>query len=155
MNAHLRPRALPKRPCPHGRHETGGYLIEALIAILIFSFGVLGIVGLVASSMRFTADAQYRSEAVFLANAYIAQMWADDRNTLAIKYKDAGQTGYDAFKNQVDLLPGAAAIPANPLVEFSNGPTATSTNLRIVVRWQMPGDVIHQYESTGTIGQNP
>jgi Tfp pilus assembly protein PilV len=32
--------------------ERGSYLLEALIAILIFSFGVLGLIGLLGSSIR-------------------------------------------------------------------------------------------------------
>ena len=55
--------------------QTGSYLLEALIAILIFSFGVLGLIGLLGSSIRITNDARYRSEAANLANAMIAEMW--------------------------------------------------------------------------------
>jgi type IV pilus assembly protein PilV len=52
-------------------------LIEALIAILIFSIGVLAIVGLQATMIKNTADAKYRSEASYIAQARIGQMWAD------------------------------------------------------------------------------
>ena len=38
--------------------QTGSYLLEALIAILIFAFGVLGLIGLLASSIRVTNDAR-------------------------------------------------------------------------------------------------
>ena len=64
------------------RAQTGAYLLEALIAILIFSFGVLGIVGLQAQALRFTNDSQYRAEAVYLANSLISQMWVDSYNTM-------------------------------------------------------------------------
>ncbi len=55
--------------------QTGSYLLEALIAILIFAFGVLGLIGLLGSSIRVTNDARYRSEAANLAGAMIADMW--------------------------------------------------------------------------------
>ena len=37
--------------------QSGSYLLEALIAILIFAFGVLGLIGLLGSSIRVTNDA--------------------------------------------------------------------------------------------------
>jgi type IV pilus assembly protein PilV len=70
-------------------------LIEALIALLIFSVGILGIVGLQASAVNTSADAKYRSEAALLANELIGRMWVSDRTqlTLANNFKggDAAQ----------------------------------------------------------------
>ena len=66
------PLSAQKRSAPR---QTGSYLLEALIAILIFSFGVLGLIGLLGSSIRVTNDARYRSEAANLAGAMIADMW--------------------------------------------------------------------------------
>ncbi len=43
--------------------------------MLIFAFGVLGLIGLLGSSLRVTNDARYRSEAANLASAMIADMW--------------------------------------------------------------------------------
>src|SRR5665811_2244945 len=68
------------------RTQEGAFLLEALIGILIFSLGILGIVGLQAQAIRSTNDAEYRAEAVYLANSLVSQMWADDRNTLKAKY---------------------------------------------------------------------
>jgi type IV pilus assembly protein PilV len=45
------------------RHtQTGAFLLEALIGILIFSLGILGIVGLQARAIRFTNDAEYLAD---------------------------------------------------------------------------------------------
>jgi type IV pilus assembly protein PilV len=63
--------------------ETGATLIESLVAILIFSFGLLGLVGLQAASIKNTADAKYRADAAFLANQIIGDMWADAPANLA------------------------------------------------------------------------
>ena len=129
-------------------------MLEALIAILNFSFGILGLVGLQARAISFTNDAQYRGEAVFLASSLLAEMWADDRTVLAGKYATAGQPGYDAFKNRVATIPGADAISGNPTVTVVPGPTATSVDVTITLRWQPPGDVVHNYTTFATIGQN-
>src|SRR6218665_3648235 len=71
--------------------QDGVMLIEALIAILIFSVGVLGIIGLQASAVKASSDAQYRSEAALLANELIGRMWAGDRTqaTLQANYNSA------------------------------------------------------------------
>jgi type IV pilus assembly protein PilV len=38
--------------------ESGSALLEALVALLIFSFGVLGLIGILAGSIRATNDAR-------------------------------------------------------------------------------------------------
>jgi len=53
-------------------------LLEALIAILIFSLGILAIVALQAVSIKLTEDAKYRSDAALLAEELLGQMWASD-----------------------------------------------------------------------------
>lgn len=53
-------------------------LLEALIAILIFSMGILAIVALQAVSIKLAGDAKYRSDAALLAEELLAQMWTGD-----------------------------------------------------------------------------
>ena len=55
-------------------------LLEALIAILIFSLGVLALVGLQTVSIRQSSEAGYRAEALMFANEIIGQMWVDNRS---------------------------------------------------------------------------
>ena len=62
---------------PGSRLKQGSMMLEALISILIFSMGILGIVGLQANSIKMSTDAKYRSQASLLANQYLAAMWAD------------------------------------------------------------------------------
>ncbi len=54
--------------------QSGSFLLEALIAILIVALGVLGSVGLLARSMQDVDDAKFRGEAAYLANSIIDQM---------------------------------------------------------------------------------
>src|SRR4051812_50179651 len=65
---------------PDPKSQQGVILIEVLVAILIFSVGVLAIVGLQANMIQNTADAKYRSEASYIAQVRIGQMWADPAN---------------------------------------------------------------------------
>lgn len=102
--------------------QRGALLLEALIGILIFALGILGLVGLQARALGYASDAQYRAEAVYLANSYISKIWADQPSAYAIKYQAPGQPQYDAFKAAVDRLPGASDLSGNPQVTIVRAP---------------------------------
>lgn len=57
------------------RQQGGSALIEALVAVLVFSFGILALVSMQTAAIKSTADAKYRADASFLANQIIGQMW--------------------------------------------------------------------------------
>ena len=146
-----------------GRTQRGAFLLEALIGILIFSLGVLGIVGLQARAIRFTNDAEFRAEAMYLANSLISQMWTDNRSQLKNKYDSVvGGAGYTAFKAKVHTALAGATIFPEPIVNV-DGPlplpqanSATSNVVQVKIFWQMPGDPVsltHNYSTTGVIGQ--
>ena len=141
--------------------QRGAFLLEALIGILIFAFGVLGIVGLQAQSLRFTNETQYRAEAVYLANSLISSMWGDDLATLEARYdKDTAGAGYVAFKNQVLSLPGASISGNEPDVQVNNAadptpPSRDSAVIHVTIYWQLPGESTrHQYSTIGVVGKN-
>ena len=146
------------------RHtQTGAFLLEALIGILIFSLGILGIVGLQAQAIRFTNDSEYRAEAVYLANSLISQMWGDKRDSLKANYDSAGGGfGYTKFKDDVHGRMIGAIFPVEPVVKVdpTDGSlplavTRTSSVVQVQIFWQMPGDSVqHNYTTTGVIGQN-
>ena len=54
--------------------QQGVVLLESLIAILIFSLGVLGIVGLQAAMIKNTSEANYRADASHIARQRIGKM---------------------------------------------------------------------------------
>ena len=57
--------------------QKGVMLLEALIGILIFSLGVLGIVAMQATAIARLTDAKYRTEAAHLADRMIGTIWAN------------------------------------------------------------------------------
>ena len=57
------------------RPQRGMALIEVLVSILLFSFGVLGLIGLEARSIDFSVDAEDRNRAALLANEIGSSMW--------------------------------------------------------------------------------
>ena len=141
--------------------QRGSFLLEALIALLILSFGILGIVGLQAQSIRVTNDSEYRAEAVYLANSLIGKMWADDLGNLKANYDSSGSgAAYTDFQTAVSVLPGVD-IPGKvnvPTVVFDDAKDGLSTGsvyVTVTVFWQLPGEKApHQYLTSAVIGRN-
>ncbi len=75
---------------PVKRSQGGIILIEALIAILIFSMGILAIIGLQAQSVRNSSEAKYRADASFLVNQIIGRLWADRSNIATYSHLPTG-----------------------------------------------------------------
>ncbi len=130
------------------------------MALLIFSFGVLGIVGLQTAAIASASEAKYRSEAGFFVNRLLGEMGAADRisaealstfTTSGKRYND----WYDDIKNAKSTsgllgLPGAAANPPEVTIKpISNAlvprnPTTgleqpVSYDVMVTVKWQAPG----------------
>jgi len=135
------------------RAQGGSFLLEALIAILIIAFAVLGLVGLLGRSMQNVDDAKFRGEAAYLANSYIGQMWIDNKATLALNFDDSsGGAQYAAFAALV-----AQRLPNTdpPVVTVGPGPTPQSSIVEITLTWRPPGDAEkHSHIASATIAGN-
>ena len=134
----IRPAAARQR----AHAQRGVMLLEALIAILIFSVGVLGLVGLQATAVKQSTDARMRSEAALLADQLIGRMWADNRATTALQAKyntctTDSCTGYREWADAVSsALPGASVdSPLRPAVTVNNAGIVT-----ISIFWSAPGE---------------
>jgi type IV pilus assembly protein PilV len=116
------------------KSQSGVMLIEALIGILIFSIGILALIGMQATAMRNTTDARYRSEASFLATQIVGQMWVDRANLML--YTTAGHPPRDAWATQVSAtLPGVGSPAPAPTISVGAGNEVTVT-----VYWRQPGE---------------
>jgi len=152
------PIAVAKKNLP--ARQTGSYLLEALIAILIFAFGVLGLIGLLGSSIRVTNDARSRSEAANLAGAMIGEMWTMNAAQMDTQFGTNTQFGTSgprlaAWQTKAEaLLPSAAAHPIT--VDLTQpGLSPESRTAVVTVFWQMPGEAeLHQHLVTAQIGKN-
>ena len=132
--------------------QTGSYLLEALVAILVFAFGVLGLIGLLGSSIRVTNDARYRAEAANLANAMIADMWTTTATNVDTDFASGGSKLTAWTAKIASLLPGGIA----PDVAVTPGITSESRTVVVTVYWQLPGDPVrHQQVMSAQIGKNP
>jgi len=140
-----------KHPYERACHQQGSVLLEGLIAILIFSMGILAIVGLQAAAIKTVADSQYRLEASFLANRLIAQMWTDTANIT--NYALPGGSAATNWKAEVQaLLPGSTTLP--PTVDIS-GDVATGYTVTLQLNWKAAGETSeHKYTTIAYINKN-
>lgn len=111
--------------------QRGATLIEALISLLIFSIGLLGIAGLVVSSLAQQKIAQSRSEGAVYAAAIAEQMRANVAGLTANGYISTSGgmpiTTYAGAKAASDLInarmtacDNGAPTPCTPIVMANN-----------------------------------
>jgi type IV pilus assembly protein PilV len=84
--------------------QRGMALIECLMALLIFSVGLLGLLGLEARVMGISTDSENRSRASMLASEVASQMWLN--NTVSAVAPPIVAAGANAGNQAVGGLPG-------------------------------------------------
>lgn len=133
--------------------QGGAILLEGLIAILIFSMGILAIVGLQAAAIKTVSDSQYRLEASFLANRLVAEMWSNTDAIDSFQLPGGASPVLAAWLAEVNgRLPGA----------LSNQPTVTvagdATNgytITLRLNWQAAGESTpHNFTTISYINAN-
>ncbi len=138
------------------KKQSGVMLLEAMISILIFSIGILAIVGLQAASVKRAGDAKYRSDASLLANQLIGQMWVADRTPAALQTNFSSPSGaaYTAWLSYVNTaLPGASATPPTVTFVTSAGTTVPSSVATVTIFWNAPNEAAnaHRYMALAQI----
>lgn len=131
------------------RAAQGFMLIEALVALLIFSFGVLGLVGLQATMTKAQSTAKYRADAAFLAQQVIGTMWSDAPNiaSYAMGGGAVACTGYARCNNWADKV--ASTLPAGtPAV------TVAGSEVTVAISWTQPNEGVHTFTTRSTIAFN-
>ena len=117
--------------------QKGIMLLEALVGILIFSIGILAMLGMQAVGIRNTMDSKYRSEAAYLANEIVGQMWVDRSNIASYDDAGAGNARRTAWNTRV-----ASLMPQDPANPSTTAPTISISGRQatVTVRWKPPGE---------------
>jgi len=126
--------------------ERGVMLIEALIAILIFSIGILAVVGMQSVAIKNVTESKHRSEAAFLVNELTSQMWTDAANISQYAYPGSGSVPPKLvnWMTRVDAnLPGATVTrprvtvtPLAAIIGITIPPVGASVTIELF--WQLP-----------------
>ena len=120
--------------------QGGVMLLEALVAILIFSIGIIAVMGMQAAAITSVTQSKFRTDASYLANQILGRMWTDQGNLAS--YATAGSAGRLAWDTTLaQTLPsGAATI------------TVAGTAVTVTITWKMPDDpTTRKYMTTATI----
>lgn len=133
--------------------QSGVVLIEALVAILIFSIGVVALMGVQAASVRSVSDSKLRLDAEFFVDQLVSDMMVDARNgtpqidvvRLQDRYGSTSGGGYLRWFNRVrDVanggLPGANTDPPVIVVSAAGTPAVPAASVFITVFWRAPTD---------------
>lgn len=150
--------------------QSGATLLEALVAIFIFSIGILALVALQAAAIKESIDAKYRSDASYLANQIIAQMWVDRAHISEYQHYSSGSScafsGSASSNTNVTnwvteasrLLPG---ISNNKLQIAITTPIANTYQVKVTVCWEINREstsqtresAVHNFTATAHINQ--
>ncbi len=112
--------------------QQGVVLLEALVAVLIFSMGVLALVGLQAAMVKNTSDSKYRADASFIAQQRIGLIWSDPVNAVTFL-----ETNTDISS----LLPNGTRTVSQPAPD----------QYQVTITWTQPGQSQHSYTTIATI----
>lgn len=130
-------------------------LLEALIGVVIFALGILALIGLQSTAIKDANEAKYRSDASFLTNRVIGDLWLADKTALAgfagtySATSNAGSAWADAATDPLTGLPNGSI---DVVVNVINDATGEVRNEVVVtVTWQAPGSTPHNFTQRAVI----
>ena len=118
----------------------GFMLIEVLVSILIFSIGVLALVGLQAKMTKAQSASKFRTDAAYLSNELMGVMWSDLKN-LGSYANCASYARCTDWQTKVSQnLPGGIAT-----VDSVNAATG---EVSITIKWTQSTEDQHTLKTT-------
>lgn len=152
-----------KRSSKHFPQQSGFMLLEGLVAILIFSLGILALVSLQGTAVKQVTDAKYRADAGLLADQLLGMMWISDRTTptslqSSFDTTAGSSTTLTNWKTSVaSTLPGITTTVNQPTVTVipSTGTSDSGSLVTVTIFWLAPSEsattAAHKYVTTTQI----
>ncbi|ABM96358.1 type IV pilus modification protein PilV [Methylibium petroleiphilum] len=123
------------------RRQRGSTLLEVLVAVLIFSFGILGLVAMQVRATQYSVDAEDRNRAALFADDLAAQMRLARTVSLGADAITAWTKRVQGIDLQTDVPNGLGLPNATVLIV----PNAATNRAQITISWRHPrqpiGDV--------------
>ena len=130
----------------------GESLISSMLAMLVFSAGIMSMLGLLSNTLIETASVEYRSKASAIASNTLINMMIGDKSLGNLRAQYAAPNGvqYQEFLKRVQSnLPGT--------LEEKNFPTISIENKGVVeikIKWKSPSDQLdHQIMMSSVIAE--
>lgn len=132
--------------------KKGIFIIESILALVIFMIGILGIIKYQGETIIATSDSQYRINATFLADSLIGDMWIEQANINS--FVDKSSSSYQAWFQQLESsLPGVidGTSDTAPIITVSNGVDGAKI-INITIKWKQPSsNFTSSYQVQSTI----
>ena len=109
-------------------------MLEVLVAVLLFSLGVLGLIGLQAHAIQFSVESEMRNRAALIANEITTSMWLAGSVVL-----DTAVGGANSWDNRV-----AAELPIGVVVVAPVAAATMPNSADISITWQPPQRAVGQ-----------
>ncbi len=140
------------------KKQQGAFLLEALIAIVLFAIGSLAVLGVQTAAATDVRQSKYRMDAGFFANQIIASMWADGVSEVP-DYAVSGGVGNEKTQAWIDsvvnTLPDAASTPPSITVNDVSSGNGSSYEVVVTLTWTPPKEgVPHRYVGSAFINRN-
>jgi type IV pilus assembly protein PilV len=136
------------------KNQTGSFILEALISVVIFAVGLIALVGMSAQAINQISQTKYRNDASYLASELIGSLW--------VSASPPNAFDYDAWTARVQAaLPGGDASVGDPPDDPDDldckDPGAgkpTGTRVCVKITWTDKENAVHQYLTTTEIAKN-
>ena len=119
-------------------------LLEVLVACLIFSFGVLGVVALQAKMVQAQTVGKFRADAVYLADELVGLMWSDTAHLSS--YATTGCASYSRCNDWATKV--TSQLPGGTPTVTVNGATG---EVDIAISWSTRNGNQHYQTSTAVV----
>lgn len=124
--------------------QKGFVILEAMVAIMVFALGILGLVGVQAAMTREQTTSKIRADATYLASQLVGEMWVDIPNLS--QYASGNCNGYTKCADWLNKV--AVNLPSGSSTVTVDSATG---DVSITVSWTMPGGDEHQHVMATTI----
>ncbi len=130
-------------PIPSRKTQSGSFMLEALISVVIFAMGIIALVGMAAQAVNQVGQSKYRNDASNLAGELIGQMWL-----AAAKPADFDKGDWED-RVAAGLPEGLTVVTTE--VDPNNGNSAL---VHITITWSDKEDVTHRYTTSSQVTKN-
>ena len=125
------------------KQQSGSFLLEALISILLFMVGLIALLGVSAQAVNQLGQSKYRNDASYLAGEVIGEMWVTPGTASAY----VASANFTNWQTRV-----AATLPGGTASAVMSG----SNQVELKIYWPDKKDpgITHLYQTTAEIAKN-
>lgn len=154
------PFSFAKSHCRVKSNQQGMAIIEVLVATLIFSFGVVGLIGLQTRMTQVISESTLTAELSDMSQTYINQIWAVTPANRMVEFQ--GGASYAAFSSRLNQRLGSAYVGPPAVIVTApvamvpgqsdqEGGRLTITTVTISIQYQLPNSPARTFRTQALV----